>query len=405
MKNRWIFVLCPLLLSAVAQAAGSLTYAATLGRTRTGAEIETYALTTNVEMTVAIYPSKDGTMPLWCRRLSTDVVNGRFAVVLADDIGIDVSLEELAHPATYGTLAKLFAATAPANETWVEVSNVCAGGQPLADVARTLPRGKIAAAPFALIAERAESSHSSFRVRGTATVAGFESIGAVHVAGNASFADTVTFNREVSFGDGGLSVTGLVSRSTLDGIGTLSSDTLSVSGELVADTVDVTDGNSTTLVTALKGFQAPESIRVAETFAVGGTLGAETLAADALEARGDFILPADGVLDWSFDGTLIVPDGVYAADDANKNLVAVYSMNSYSIQNETGKNAMLAFAAGAMPVSANKGSINSSRWALYGTEGSETIIGFDTTMLFPLSPGDIGSATAVITRYMKELSK
>jgi len=397
--------------AAVPAAAGNaLTYSATLGAARSDDEIELLAtVTTNVEMTVTLYPDGSGDYPLWCRRFAADVVEGCFAVILEDTNGTDVSLTELPHPASFGTLDSLFAGREPSDEIWVEVSNVRAGGQPLAGVASTLPRGKITAAPFAVVAERAEGSRSSFCVRGTATVAGLESIGDFRVDETASFSDAVTFNRQATFLNGGLSVTGTVSKANLGGIGTLTAESLVAEERPEVGSVVITNGASTTLSSSATGYDASREfrigeIRVAGTFDVGGTLTATGLTNDALEVTGTFTLPKDGKLDWDSDGTLSVPDGVYEADDENRQLVGVYKTGETDCANATGKPVLLTYVVGSggKASASGVGKISGQEWVCYGGASS---VGIDLTTLFPMKAGETASASMVLTEYMKELSK
>jgi len=372
--------------------------------------VELAAFTTNVEMTVALYPSESSDYPLWCRRFAADIVDGCFAVLLEDTNGTDVSLSELPHPASYGTLDSLFAGNgSPSDALWVEVSNVCADGSPLAGLASPLPRGKITAAPFAIVAERAECARSSFCVRGTATVAGLESFGDFHVDGIASFSDAVIFSKEASFGSGGLAVTGTVSKANMNGIGTLTAGSIVVSERLEADSVIVTNGTSTVLSSAATGYDETGEfrigeIRVADTFVVGGTLTVGGVTNGSLKVSGSFTLPENGVLKWDSDGTLSVPDGVYEPDNENKKLVGVYKTGQTTCNNATGKPVLLSCVVGTgeKAGSSGQGTISGTGWVTYGGASS---VGIDLTTLFPMKAGESATASMVLTEYMKELSK
>jgi len=393
---------CSLAFAAQATVTNALTYTAVLDKVRvSGNEIEPYGLTTNAEMTVALYPDATSAQPLWCRRFAADVVDGRFAVILADDNGLDVSMSELARPAVYGTLGALFAGIKPTDAIWVEASNLCADGKRLPGVASPLPRGKLAAAPYAVVAERAPSARGSFTVRGTATLVGLEALGDFD-ARVADFGNTVTFKKQANFGAQGLAVTGTVTKTTLSGVGSLVAGEISASDRLEVATLIVTNDATTVLSSSPRGFTPPQSIRVADALTVGTSLEADAVTAGSLTVAGDFTLPKDGVLNWYENGTLSVPGGVYEADDENANLVEVYADDSY--QNKTGKDVLMTYTAGVY-IGECAGTIDNVNWVKYNKEDSAPDVGIDVTLLIPLKPEERAGVDTALTRYTKELSK
>jgi len=407
-----IFVLacsCSLSFAASAAMTNSLTYAASFGKVSGGHSVTNCAVAGTVEMTVALYASQTATRALWCRRFAADVVDGSFAVVLSDDNGTDVSGTELPEVALFATLPDLFAKVEPASALWVGISNVRQDGVLLPEAATSvLTRGKVAGAPFAVVADRAERSLGSFTVRGTATVSVLETKGAMTVEDQVEFSSGVTFNRQAMFRDGGLVVTGLVSKATMDGVVAFEAESLTVSKTLSAGSVAVTGGTATTLKPASSGFVAPTTLAVSGTLATesGGTVKANAcVAAEELEATADFTIPTSGVLEWPYEGTLSVPGGVYEADDANANLKGVYAQGDTPVKNESGKNALLTLATGASTGASTVRIGSDKEWACYGPVSSNSKVGVNLTTLTPLVPNDQVMATWVLTHSMKGLTK
>jgi len=386
-----------------AAATNTLTYAATFGRFVNGV-VERYPLTNAVEMTLTLYGS-DATAAtaLWSRRVTADVVDGDFAVELSDRVGTD----DLSRNVAYASLERLLSSVPADSAFWVEVSNVTCGGEPLPEaVTDALQRGKITGVPFAVTVEKAVSARGSFTVNGRATITVLKTTGNAVFEGTTTFEGATSFDRETVFASD-MTVTGAVSRTTLDGIGTLSTPhALIVSQDVTANLLTVTGGVATTLTPA-GDLPRLGMLSVADTLSApqGVTAGLVDTTNETLLGAGDVTLAANGTIVWDADGKLSISNGVYEADNENSNATSIWhketssSGNSYVWTNEGSRNCLVSATTGAGTVR-DAITVGGKVWA-YANAASNTV-----TLLAPVKAGDSFTADwGVATRTHKELSK
>lgn len=389
------FVPCLLCLFAAFTAeavANNLTYAAELGRFLPNSVVTNVEATGEAEMTVTLYGSSSSTaVALWSRRLPTYVERGLFSVELTDAAGFD----DGARKTSYVKLGELLDALKPADELWVEVSNVTVKVDGAIQTIGTgaLQRGRIGRVPFAVCADRAAGASGGFDVRGDLTAAELSARGTAVVREEATFGGRTVFGDTVTFVDG-LEVAGLLKKPTLSGLSSLKAASLSVTGTLKTMDLAVTNANSCTLSTA-SGGTAPASVTVTDTFSSGHTLTVGSLASEVLlTVTGKLTLEGGATLDWTAGGTLRLPDGAYAAA---ANPTAVYSKDAYSPAS-VGQHSLstLAVVAGTSATV----TVDKKTWCKLDTDGPQVV----TTVLVPLPrSGSFSSSHGAVTASRKEL--
>lgn len=406
-----------LLLSSSALAmTNALTYAATFGRYDADGKVARADLTTNVEMTVALYGQESAGRALWCRRLTVPVWDGQFVVDLEDGYGeSDLDLDP-----QYARLSDALTNASSAAAWWVGVSKLRIDGQTPSAVKVDAPRrGKLTAVPFALEAERAVEARGDFTVGGVATARNL-TVSESLLASNVLFGAKSSFGRHVTVGECGLVVTGLFTRPQLGLVNTVRASRLTVTKTLTAANLCVTGGVDTTVTAASDGFAPARGVTVLGTLSATESLSTGGISADSVVVTGTLALGSGGKIDWHAVGgtqpSLVAPAGVYSDETTP---TAVYASGGAFAQNASGKDvlathAMAASARVNLIVTNGNDAVTWCKVGNYaGVADNGAVVG--VTTLTPLAPGDSGGTMGmygfkdpchhVLTRTHKELAK